>query len=479
MTTIKKFIIPVILLATVVSCKKNVYDVDTELDPNAPAVSLYLSNASKPQISQLAVGLQSVLRSAFVDFGRITGTVGREIIYSASTDNRYFTELLGTNVAQYTGVAAGANDPAGIFNTYYFAYSQTRRRAEQFIIAANNTSALTAAEKKGVEGFAKTIQAYVTLNLANMQGKNGIRETFTDLFDAGDLLKPGKFGTYATALSVCKKYADDGLAALNTPGVTFAFRINSGFGSFSSVTEFKKFNRAIAARIAMYQSDWAGMSAALIQSFLDLTGNLKTGPNFIFSTAANDITNGLFHVPNSSGAPFVAFNEVIANAEAGDKRIFPILDISGRLINVDTLKVGARNSSRQSGEFSSTHEVRMFAGNTSSASIIRNEELVLMYAEASAQTGAFPAAKAALDLIRTTYGLPAYSGALTTPALIDEVLKQRRYSLFFEGHRWFDMRRYNRLAQITPQGSIGGNNFVVFEAMSRPDAEVQWDIANP
>jgi len=51
--------------------------------------------------------------------------------------------------------------------------------------------------------------------------------------------------------------------------------------------------------------------------------------------------------------------------------------------------------------------------------------------------------------------------------------------LFFEGHRWFDMRRYNKLALIQPQGTIGGNSFVVFQAMSRPDAEVQWDIANP
>jgi starch-binding outer membrane protein, SusD/RagB family len=204
------------------------------------------------------------------------------------------------------------------------------------------------------------------------------------------------------------------------------------------------------------------------QSFLDLTGNLNKGLNFIFSTAANDITNGLFHVPNSSGAPFVVFNEVIAGAEAGDTRIFGA-----------GAKVAPRTDPRQSGAFTSTHEVKMFAGNTSSASIIRNEELVLMYAEAKAQTSDFPAAKTALDLIRTTYGLPAYSGALTLPALIDEILKQRRYSLFFEGHRWFDMRRYNRLAQITPQGSIGGNSFVVFEAMSRPDAEVQWDIANP
>lgn len=456
------------MLATVISCKKTDFEVETDLDPNAPPTALYLNNASRTQIRQLGVGLQSVMRTAFLDMGRVTGTVGREVIYSASTDNRYFTELLGTNVAQYGGTAAGANDPAGIFNTYYLAYSQTRRRAEQFIIAANNTTSITAEEKKAVEGFARTIQAYITLNLANMQGKNGIRETFSDFVTPGDLLKPGKFGTYITALAVCKKYADDGLAALNAGGSAFPFTINSGFGPFNTVAEFKKFNRAIAARIAMYQADWAGMSAALSQSFLDLTGNLQNGPNFIFSTSPNDITNGLFHVPNSSGAPFVVFAEVIADAEAGDKRIFG-----------PTAKVGLRTAPRQSGPFTSAYEVRMFASNIAPASIIRNEELVLMYAEANAQTGAFVNAKTAIDLIRTTYGLLPYAGALTTPALIDEILKQRRYSLFFEGHRWFDMRRYNRLAQILPQGSIGGNTFVLFDAMSRPDAEVQWDIRNP
>ena len=167
MINLKKYIIPAVLFASVAisSCKKQDFEVATELDPNAAPTALYLTNANKAQIRQLGTGLQSVVRSAFEDFGRVTGTVGREIIYSASTDNRYFTELLGTNVAQYGGTAAGANDPAGIFNTYYSAYSQTRRRAEQFIIASNNTNSISAAEKSAVIGFSKTIQAYVTLTL--------------------------------------------------------------------------------------------------------------------------------------------------------------------------------------------------------------------------------------------------------------------------------------------------------------------------
>lgn len=479
MKNIKLYILSALLVSSIVACKKDYFEVETELDPNAPPVAFYIKNASRAQISQLGVGLQSVLRNGFTDFGRVSGTVGREIIFSASTDNRYYTELLGTNTAQYTGTAAGANDPAGIFNTYYSSYSQTRRRAENFIFSAQNTTSITPEEQKAVEGFARTLQAFVTLNLTNMQGKNGIRESFTDLITPGDLLKPGKFGTYETALALCKKYADDGLAALNAAGgAAFPFKVNSGFTGFTSAAQFKKFNRAVAARIAMYQNDWDGVLAALNESYLDLTGNLKNGPVFIFSTVANDITNGLFHTPNSTTAPFVVFNEVIAAAEPNDKRIFPVI-VDQKIINADTLKVAQRNAVRQSGKFNSTHEVVMYKSNVSSASIIRNEELVLMYAEAKAQNAAFADAKTALDLIRTTYGLPAYAGALNLPALIDEVLKQRRFSLFFEGHRWFDMRRYNKLAEITPQGNIDGSNFVVFEAMSRPDAEVQWDLANP
>ena len=167
----------------------------------------------------------------------------------------------------------------------------------------------------------------------------------------------------------------------------------------------------------------------------------------------------------------MVFNEVIAAAEAGDTRVFG-----------STPKVAVRISPRQSGAFTSTYECTMYGSNTSFATIIRNEELVLMYAEANVQLGGalnVTNAIAAINSIRNTYGLPNYGGAVTTAALINEILNQRRYSLFFEGHRWFDMRRYGKLAQILPQGAIGGNSFVVFDAMSRPDAEVQWDNANP
>lgn len=460
-------------LATAVSsCRKGgAFEVDDSLvDPNSVSVDVVLANPSKKQIIDLCKGLESAMRNGYADFIASSSTVGREAMSSRSTDNRYYTELLGTNVAQYGGPTAGANDPAGIFNGYYSAFSSTRRRAELLVRTANNATSITAGEKKAVEGFARTIQAYVTLNLLNMQGTNGIRESFGDLSAPGDLLKPGKFGTYATGLTLVKKYADDGLAALNAAS-SFPFTFSSGFAGFNTVATFKQYNRAIAARIAMYENDWAGVLSNLSNSFMDLAGSLTAGPKYVWSTAANDFSNVLFVTPNNNGQPYVLFNEVIAAVEAGDTRF-----------NGASAKAQARTTPRSSGVFTSTHEVRMFANNTNPTPMIKNEELILMYAEANAEvnTGASLAlAVTAINTIRTAYGLPAYSGAVTKAALIDEVLKQRRFSLFFEGHRWFDMRRRGLLASIQPQGTIGTQTFVVFQRMSRPDAEVQWDLQNP
>lgn len=442
------------------------FEVENSVDPNAVSLDAVSNNPTDKQINQLGIGLQSTVRSGLVDFYRNTGTVGREVVYSASTDNRYFNELLGTESANFNG----ANDPNGIFNTYYSAYSQTRRRAEVFIKSAETATVLSEAQKSGIRGFAKTLQGLVMLNLLNMQGKNGMRETFTDLSSPGDQLKPSKFGTYESGLVAIKKVLDDGSAELDKAGSAFAFPLTGGYTGFTTPANMKRFNRGIAARVAMYQKDFPGMIAVLGQSFLDINGSLATGPNFTFATTAGDLTNGFFQSPDDAGAPYVVFNQHIASAEAGDTRVFGA-----------TAKVRQRTTPRQSGAaITSTHEVRIYTTNTTPVSILRNEELILMWAEAQIQAGTLATGIAALDKIRTSYGLRPLAQAKPTilankDALIDEVLNQRRYSLFFEGHRWFDAKRYGKI-NILP---LQTGTYKVFENFNRPDAEVQWDARNP
>jgi len=65
-----------------------------------------------------------------------------------------------------------------------------------------------------------------------------------------------------------------------------------------------------------------------------------------------------------------------------------------------------------------------------------------VYAEA--QIGSNNAeAVAALNVIRSAAGLPSYSGGTDDGSLVTEMLNQRRYSLWCENHRMFDLRRYN------------------------------------
>ena len=47
------------------------------------------------------------------------------------------------------------------------------------------------------------------------------------------------------------------------------------------------------------------------------------------------------------------------------------------------------------------------------------------------------------------------------------MLNQRRYSLFFEGHRWVDMRRYDKLSSL-PIDRAGDD---VWSAMPIPSTE--------
>ena len=107
-----------------------------------------------------------------------------------------------------------------------------------------------------------------------------------------------------------------------------------------------------------------------------------------------------------------------------------------------------------------THQTKLYASNISSIDIIRNEELVLLYAEANIPANSSEAVKA-LDIVRNAAGLPAYSGSTSESALVDELLKQRRYSFWCENHRMYDLRRFNK-SSFLPIDRSGDQIFNIF-----------------
>ena len=96
------------------------------------------------------------------------------------------------------------------------------------------------------------------------------------------------------------------------------------------------------------------------------------------------------------------------------------------------------------------HVFTIYGSNTSSVPIIRNEELILLRAEARYFTGDQTGALNDINFIRTTSGSLASRGPFTSDSdFVTELLYQRRYSLMFEGgHRWIDARRFGVLASL-------------------------------
>ena len=95
----------------------------------------------------------------------------------------------------------------------------------------------------------------------------------------------------------------------------------------------------------------------------------------------------------------------------------------------------------------------LYPNSDSPIPIIRNEELILLRAEANFAastsgtcTGDTTAAATDINFIRVNSGGLAASSGLDASNTLDELLKQKRYSLLFEGgHRWIDLRRYGKL----------------------------------
>src|SRR5699024_4511053 len=123
---------------------------------------------------------------------------------------------------------------------------------------------------------------------------------------------------------------------------------------------------------------------------------------------------------------------------------------------------------------SANYQIGKYASSTSPVPFIRNEELLLIYAEANAQKGGaaeLANAVSAINIIRNIWGVGNYTGTVDKASLIAEVLKQRRYSLWGEGHRWVDMRRYDRLGDIDT--SLDGGR--VPTHIGRPQGELDWE----
>ncbi len=399
------------LFSLLSSCKKDYGDL------NSATVESFTANASASELNNLVSGTESGMRNNLALYLDDIGIIGREMYHFSGSEPRYVTDLLGG------GGATLSNSNFYITNPWASRYTVVKN-CNVLIEAATNSTLINASQKSGYLGFARTIKAYQLLMNLNLTYNDSIR------IDVSDPNHLGPFVDYTDALAAISSLLDSAKNDLSTATISFTL---AGFGSYGDASGLTKFNRALAARVAVYQGNWTAALSDLTQSFFNLTGNFNDGVFNVFGTGSGDQLNGFFIPQNQTGEVRVAHPSFETDIEAGDDRIN---------------KASLRDAVASLDGLSSDRDVWVYTSSTAPIPIIRNEELILIYAEANIQNNDLPDAVTAINKIREGHNLADYSGTFSQPALTTEMLNQRRFSLYCEGHRWLDLRRYNLLSEL-------------------------------
>ena len=355
------------------------------------------------------------------------GILGREAYNFDAADPRYVSELL-------TGKRLNQGSP---FGGNFWALPYSNIQLGHIVIHALDKIAsteITDEQKTAIKGFTHTLQALDLFEVISTHDTNGA-VIDTDRDPLGPL---APIVDRPTAYAKIVQLIDQGYTELLAGGGSFPFALSAGFAGFDTPATFAQFNRAMKARIAIYQPtpDYAAVLDALQPkvSFLDdsvpATIDFDLGVYFAYSTKPGDTANALIN-PNIYVHP-----DVLAKVQKDTSQ-----NTDARLLRKTALAANAsrRGTTAKFTKLYSTPETRVAQ--------IRQEELLLLKAEALWFTGMKPQALAELNIVRTGSGhLEAIATLPATDAdFVSALLYEREYSLLFEGHRWFDARRLNRL----------------------------------
>ncbi len=410
-------------------------------DLNRPAVDQILANPTPAAVASLATGLVAGERADIAQrIGYVSelGILGRESLVLSGSDDRFVTELLNQASLDRGTPNFGGN--------FWVAEYANIRDANYLLDALPRVVGLADADKFAVQGFAQTMMALDFLKLINTHDLNGAAiDVDLPLGQVAPIV--GRNAVFARIA----KLLDDGAANLAKAGPTFPFPLGNGFNNFSTPGAFLLVNRALAGRVAVYRGLFADALTALSASFLDRGALLTLGVYHSFGNLSGDAQNSL------NTTDILVHPSIISGAELQSDGVTVDARVLAKTIPVTPVTLYGETSS---------YGFTLYPNTDSPVAIIRNEELILLRAEANIGLGNLTAAKDDIDFIRVNSGglkprCPSLGlGGCVNPAInasniLDELLKQKRYSLLFEGgHRWIDARRYGRLV-VSPSCPSG------------------------
>jgi starch-binding outer membrane protein, SusD/RagB family len=199
---------------------------------------------------------------------------------------------------------------------------------------------------------------------------------------------------------------------------------------------------ALKARAHLYRSEWALAEAAadtvITKGGYTLAPTASYANIFFAKNGSESIWELQFDPTNTSSAYFFFYptslggrNEISATTTLRDAS--ETADVR-RAVNYTTTPAAKTTKFTRS-------------DGTDNNVMLRLAETYLIRAEARAQQNKLTTAREDLNVIRKRAGLTD-SAAATLDDLMTAIERERRIELAFEGHRWFDVRRYNKLASV-------------------------------
>jgi hypothetical protein len=448
-----------LLLGGVTSCKNL-----TSPNFNFADLQDLVENPTPAGLYQAATGLLITWRDWVAAGSNDTyanlGLLGRESYTLDIADPRFEAEMLSE--------ALSADSPA--FGGNHWAEPYENLRVGDIILSGipNSTPPLSDSDRNWLEGFVKTVSAAGLIQVALLRDTNcGCPITVTE-----NLTEPAPQVSVDLVWAEIIRLLDDAAGNLASADGPAPFDLSTGFdgitgvvqvGFFRTADGFLQFNRALRARVAMYREDWNGVLTALNGSFISDAAPMSLGVYHAFTQQAGDLTNGMAQFgddPNLRAHPgYKADVELKADGSPDDRFSLKTRPIGNRAYqaricldeaNPSPWPPDPRYVTDPGGSAANRRcdvGFNIYPQVTTPVSIIRNEELLLMRAEANIQLGNLVAAQSDINVVRDMSG-GLEPVTLTSGNAIDQLLYERRYSLWWEGHRWFDMRRYNRLGEL-------------------------------
>ncbi len=424
----RRFVGAAVALAAFLGC-----DADRLNIPNFNE-SLVDQTADRALLQNAVSGILGEQRAGMAGLISNVGIFGRESYNYTSSEPRNITLFLATFPL----------DNSGFTNGQWDARFRNMRNAVNVIRQVAPATFINEAEKNAVRGFANTMRALDLFYVIATRDSLGAPTTIDSLAPT-----PQAFVSRDSAYRFISGTLDQAATQLTSAGaVAFPFRLTTGFAGFDTPATFLQFNRALAARVLVYRGTVGCGAPCYTQALTAISAS------FVNSAAAADLRRGVYHVYSASSGDLL---NGISRQTAPDQLAHPSIrpdaqrQAGGVLLDNRFLtKVRTIPTRNAPGGIAigipTDVDFNLYVDQLAPLPIIRNEELILLRAEANIGLANFAAALTDLNYIRASAGtLPPIASLASATEAVDALLYERRYSLLWEGHRWFDVRRYNRI----------------------------------